>query len=118
MRAPNEVMRYLWLRGTRSMRPCNRKRRRSYVAAQQLRDVRPDIAMAKAGRTEGEQTEGLHQRENASIAEAKTRRALGVDDEGLSHGVQVIVADLAVVAQMFDAQEAPVGGKADLPQGG
>src|SRR3989454_10264004 len=69
-------------------------------------------------RIQGEQTEGLHQREDAAIAEAEARGALGVDDDGLGDGVKVIGADPAVVAQMFDAQEAPVGGKADLPQGG
>src|SRR3990172_10943333 len=74
--------------------------------------------MSKAGGTEGEETEGLHKREDAGIAEAEARRALGVDDDGLGEGVEVIVADQAVVAQIFDAQEAPVGGKADLPQGG
>ena len=74
--------------------------------------------MSKASRIQGEQTEGLHQREDAAIAEAEARGALGVDDDGLGDGVKVIGADPAVVAQMFDAQEAPVGGKADLPQGG
>jgi len=74
--------------------------------------------MAKAGRIQGEEAEGLHQREHAAIAEAEARRALSVDDDGLGDGVKVIVADPAVVAQIFDAQEAPVGGKADLPQRG
>ena len=74
--------------------------------------------MSKAGRTQGEQTEGLHQREHAAIAEAKASRALGVDDDRLGNGVEVIVSDQAVVAQIFSAQEAPVGGKADLPQRG
>ena len=37
---------------------------------------------------------------------------------GCGEGVETVVADQAVVAQMFDAQQASVGGKADLPQGG
>ena len=74
--------------------------------------------MAKAGRVQREETEGLHQGEHAAIAEAERRRALRVDDDGLGQGVEVVVADQAVVAQIFDAQQASVGGKADLPQGG
>ena len=74
--------------------------------------------MAKAGRAERKETEGLHQREDAAIAQAERRGALGVDDDGLCQGVEMVVADQAVVAQIFDAQEASVGGKADLPQRG
>src|SRR5712691_3902612 len=87
-------------------------------AATQLRDVRPDVAMSKAGRIHGEEREGLHQREHATIPETEAGRALGADDDRLGNGVEVIVPDQAVVAQIFDAQEAPVSGKADLPQGG
>jgi hypothetical protein len=42
---------------------------------------------------------------------------LGVDDDGVCQRVQVVVADEAVVAQGFDAQEASVGGK-PIPQRG
>ncbi len=43
---------------------------------------------------------------------------MGIDDDGLGECVKVVVADQAVVAQIFDAQQASVGGKADLPQRG
>jgi hypothetical protein len=43
---------------------------------------------------------------------------LVVDDDGLRHCIEVVVADQRVVPQIFSAQEAPVGGKADLPQRG
>jgi hypothetical protein len=56
--------------------------------------------------------------EDSAIAEAQRGGPLGVDDGGLGQGIQVIVTDQAVVAKIFDAQEASVGGKADLPQGG
>ena len=74
--------------------------------------------MPKPLGVEREETERLHESEDPPIAEAQRRRPLGFDDDGVSEGVQVIVTDQAVVAQIFDAQEAPVGGKADLPQGG
>jgi hypothetical protein len=60
----------------------------------------------------------LHQREHAAVAEAERGGALGVDDDGLGERVKMVVADQAVVAQVFDAQEASAGGKADLPQRG
>jgi hypothetical protein len=88
------------------------------IAAEQLRDGRSNVAMAKARRTERKEAERLHQGEDAAIADAERRGALGVDDGRLCECIQVVVADQAVVAQVFDAQEAPVGGKADLPQRG
>jgi hypothetical protein len=45
----------------------------------------------------------MHQRERATIAEAKAGRALGADDDRLGNGVEVIVPNQAVVAQIFDA---------------
>ena len=74
--------------------------------------------MAKAGGAQRKETERLHQGEHAAIAQAERRGALRVDDDGLGQRVEVVVADQAVVAQVFDAQEASVGGKADLPQRG
>jgi hypothetical protein len=41
-----------------------------------------------------------------------------VNDDGLSDGIEAIFANQAVVTQGFSAQEAPVGGEANLPQGG
>ena len=74
--------------------------------------------MSKAGRGEGEQTEGLLQRQDAAIAEAEGRCALVIDDDGLRHGIEAVVADQTVDPQIFGAQEALVGGKADLPRSG
>ena len=76
------------------------------------------VPMAKAGGGEGKETKRLHQREHAAIAQMERRGALCLDDDGVGQGVEVVVADQAVVAQVFDAQEASVGGKADLPQRG
>jgi hypothetical protein len=85
---------------------------------EQLRHVTADVAMADAGGAERKETACLHEGEHAAIADAERGGALGVDDAGLRQRVERIVADQAVVAQVFDAQEAPVGGKADLPQCG
>src|SRR5436190_2270546 len=74
--------------------------------------------MPKARGVEGNETEGLHQRVDAPVPEAESGSTLLLDNDGLGDGVKVVVADPAVVAQMFDAQETSVGGKADLPQGG
>src|SRR5436190_19853855 len=74
--------------------------------------------MPKARGVEGNETEGLHQRVDAPVPEAESGSTLLLDNDGLGDGVKVVVADPAVVAQMFDAQATSVGGKADLPQGG
>ncbi len=74
--------------------------------------------MAKAGGAQRKQTERLHEGQNTAISQAERRGALRLDDDGLGEGVKVVVADQAVVAQIFDAQQASVGGKADLPQRG
>ena len=78
----------------------------------------PHVSMPKAGRAQGKETEHVHQREDSAVSESQPGGALVVDDDGVAHGVEVVFTDQAVVAQLFDAQEAPVGGKADLPQGG
>src|SRR6266540_364460 len=74
--------------------------------------------MAKAGRVQRKQTERLHEGQYTAVSQAQRRGALRVDDDGLGECVKVVVADEAVVAQIFDAQQASVGGKADLPQRG
>jgi hypothetical protein len=85
---------------------------------QQLRNVRADIPMAEAGGAEGKQTQGLHEGQHAPVAEAEARGALGIDDDRLRYGFEEVIPDQRVVAQIFDVQEASVGGEADLPQGG
>ena len=77
-----------------------------------------EFPMPKARGREGDETERVHERVHATIPEAQTRGALIVDDDRGRDGVQAVFTDQAVVAQRFDAQEAPVGGKADLPQRG
>src|SRR2546422_3472194 len=74
--------------------------------------------MAEAGGTQRKETKRLHEGEDAAIPQAERGGALCIDDSGLGQGIEVVVADQAVVAQIFNAQEASVGGKADLPQGG
>ncbi len=74
--------------------------------------------MPKAGRVQGKETESVHQRVDAAVPDAKSGGTLLLDNDGLGDGVKVVVADPAVVAQMFDVQETSVGGKADLPQRG
>jgi hypothetical protein len=83
-----------------------------------LRDVGADVVMPEAGGTQGKQTERLHQRQNPAIPEPEPGGALVVHEDRLTHGIKGVFADQAIVAQRFDAQQAPVGGKADLPQGG
>ena len=87
-------------------------------ATEELRDRRPDIAMPKPARVKGEETQRLHEGEDSAVAEAQRGGALGVDDDRVGQAVQVIVTNQTVVAEIFDAQEASVGGKANLPQGG
>ena len=88
------------------------------VVAQQLCDAVAHVAMAKSGRVESEQTQRLHQGQNPAVAEAEAGGALAVDADRLADGINVALADETVVAQVFDAQQAPVGGEADLPQCG
>ena len=73
------------------------------VATEQLRDRCAHVAMAKAGGAQRKETERLHEGEDAAVPEAERGGALGVDDDGLGQGVEAVVADEAVVAQIFDA---------------
>ena len=91
---------------------------RSGIAPLELCDVVAELPMPEARRGEREETERVHERVDAAVAEAKAGGALIVDEDGGHDGVQAVLADQAIVAQLFDAQEASVGGKADLPQGG
>src|SRR6059036_1598767 len=53
-----------------------------WVPAQQLGDVIAQLAMPKAGGRQRGQTERVHERVDAAVAEAKTRGPLIVDDCG------------------------------------
>jgi hypothetical protein len=58
--------------------------------------------MAKPGGRERKETEGMHQRVDAGIAEPEAGRPLIVDDDRGRDGVETVFADEAVVAQRFD----------------
>lgn len=88
------------------------------IPALELRDVIAKLPMPKPGGREREEAECVHERVDAAVAEAEAGGALIVDEDGRRDGVQTVFADQAIVNQLFDAQEAPVGGKADLPQSG
>ena len=60
------------------------------------------LPMPEAGGGEREETEGVHERVHARVAEAEAGRALIVDEDGGCDGVQTVFADQAVVAQGFD----------------
>ena len=42
------------------------------IATLELRDVIAELAMTKAGRCEGEETEGVHERVDATVAESES----------------------------------------------
>ena len=75
---------------------------RGRIAALELRDVITQLPMAKAGGGEGEETQCVHERVDAGVAEAEAGGALIVDEDGGGNGVQAVFADQAVVAQRFD----------------
>ena len=80
--------------------------------------MRAHIAVSEADGAQRKETEGLHQREDPTIPEPETGGALVLHDDRLTDGIEGVFPDQAIVAQRFDAQQAPVGRKADLPQGG
>jgi hypothetical protein len=55
---------------------------------------------------------------DASVAEAEPGHSAPVDVGGLGDVVEDGVADDRVVADRLGVEESPVGGEADLPQGG
>jgi hypothetical protein len=58
--------------------------------------------MPEAHRRDCEETERLHQGDHAAIRKAQAGGALVRDDDGLTHGVEVVFTDQAIVAQSFD----------------
>jgi hypothetical protein len=75
-------------------------------AAEELRDRRPNVAMPKPARVQREETERLHEGEHAAIPEVEGGGPLRLNEDGMGQGIEVIVTDQAVMAQIFDAQEA------------
>ena len=68
----------------------------------ELGDVIAKLSVAKAGRGQCEETERVHERVDAAVAEAEPGGALVPDDDGVADGVEGIFPDQAVVAQRFD----------------
>ena len=66
----------------------------------------------------GETAMAARQGVDAGVAETQSGDTLAVDDGGLGELVEDGVADDRVVADRLGVEEAPVGGEADLPQGG
>jgi len=63
--------------------------------------------------------QGLQERVDAGVAETEPGDAGSVaGDDGRGQGGECFRAADGVVADGLDAEQAPVGGKADLPQGG
>ena len=88
------------------------------IATLQLCDVIAKLPMPEADGRKREETEGVHERVHAAVAETKASGPLIVKEDEQRDGVEAVFADQAVVVERFDAQEAPVGSKADRPQGG
>src|SRR5262249_5915836 len=80
------------------------------------------LAQVAVGETAGQQaedTQGSEQGLNTPVGETHTRDALtGVRGHGIGDGGQRGRSIGRVVAESLGAQQAPVGGEADLPQGG
>ena len=72
------------------------------VATLELSDGSAKLAVAKPGRSEGKETEGVHEGVDASVAKPEPGGALLVDDDRLGHRVEGVFTDQAVVAQRFD----------------
>src|SRR5437899_13015630 len=62
--------------------------------------------------------DGAEKGVDPGISEAQSGRSLTVDDLGSGEVVEDAFTEDRVVAHALDAEEASVGGEADLPQGG
>ena len=65
-----------------------------------------------------EEAERLEQRHGSGVAELEGRGALVVDPSWLVEGFEGLLADRAVLAELFELQQAAVGGKADSSESG
>ena len=61
-----------------------------------------ELAVADAGGRKHEETERVHEGVHAPVAEAQAGGALVLDDDGVTHGIEGVFPDQAVVAQRFD----------------
>ena len=72
------------------------------VSTLELCDVIAKLPMPEAGGGQREETERVHERVDAAVAEAQPGGALVLDDDGVTHRVEGIFTDQAIVAQRFD----------------
>ena len=85
--------------------------------AAEFGDQRPEVVVGEAVGLEPEDEQHGEQGVAALLAQAQPGDAGAVlGDDGVGHGVQDVDAGDRVVAESLDAQQAPVGGEADLPQ--
>ena len=79
----------------------------------------PQVGVAESVREQPEDQQGLEQGVRPVIPEAEPGDAVpGGGDDGVVHSGEGLFGADRVVAESLDAQEAPVGGEADLPQRG
>ena len=82
----------------------------------QRRHRLPQFPIAESVRQQVEAQEGRKQGLHPPVAEAERRGALAVDAHGAVQFVEHVGSDGAVVAEALDAEQASVGGEADLLQ--
>ena len=87
--------------------------------AEEGRDEGAQLAVGEAAGQQPVDEQGLQQRVDAGVAEPQPGDAgAGGGDDGRGQGGEGLGAADGVVADGLDAEQAPVGGKADLPQSG
>ena len=86
--------------------------------AHKLSDVRPQVGIAESLWQKREQTQCLKQGHHAFIPKTQGTSPLPIDELWLIDLFKGLIAQLAVLADLFDVEESSVGVKADLPQGG
>ena len=89
------------------------------VDAEQRGQVGAQVAAGEAAAgQQPEYQQGGEQGVRAGVVEPERGGALGAGDGGGGDGGQGVAAERRVVGKTFDGEQPPVGGKADLPQGG
>jgi hypothetical protein len=87
--------------------------------AEQLSKQVTQIRIAESVWEQPENQQGLEQGVGAAVPEAESGDAVPVGcDDGVVHGGEGLLGVDWVVAESLDAQQASVGGEADLPQCG
>ena len=89
------------------------------VFTQQVREQDTQIQVAESVGLESEHQQRLEEGVGAAIPQTQPGDAYSrVGDDGVVDGVEGFGGADRVVAELLDAQQAPVGGEADLPQCG